>query len=124
MTNEPNASDEQNKPAEQAMAETISKQLIDRPTDFRFHAAYMVYSDAWDKASSSEAKQKLNEAITALSEEKIDYEAFYRQVSQYRVRSGAEQFSSGSGRAFIETQRKRDWRIREERSSRNKRHGR
>jgi len=124
MNEEPNEPDEQTKATEQIVAEPVAKQLIDRPTDFRFHAAYMVYSEAWDRASSSEARQKLNEAITALSEEKIDYEAFYRQVSQYRVRSGAEQFSSGSGRAFIETQRKRDWRIREERSSRNKRHGR
>jgi len=125
MNEEPNSSDEQlPKATEQEAAEPVAKQLIDRPSDFRFHAAYLVYSDSWDRTSSSEAKQKLNEAITALSEDKIDYDAFYRQISQYRAQHGAEQFGSGSGRVFIETQRKRDWRMREERASRNKRHGR
>ncbi len=124
MTNDPNAPDDQAKPAEKTIAEPVSKQLIDRPSDFRFHAAYLVYSDAWDRAQSPDVKQKLNETITALSEDKIDYETFYRQVGQYRVQLETEQFSGGRGRAFIETQRKRDWRVREERDSRNKRHGR
>jgi len=124
MNEEPKASDEQPKATEQVAAEPVPKQLIDKPSDFRFHAAYLVYSESWDRTSSSEAKQKLNEAITALSEDKIDYDTFYRQISQYRAQHGAEQFGSGSGRIFIETQRKKDWRIREERASRNKRHGR
>jgi hypothetical protein len=123
MTNDPDAANDQAKPTEQTIAEPVSKQLVDRPSDFRFHAAYMVYSDAWDRAPSPDVKQKLNETITALAEDKIDYETFYRQVGQYRVQLGPEQFS-GRGRAFIETQRKRDWRVREERASRNKRHGR
>ena len=123
MTNDPDAANDQAKPTEQTIAEPVSKQLVDRPSDFRFHAAYMVYSDAWDRAPSPDVKQKLNETITALAEDKIDYETFYRQVGQYRVQFGPEQFS-GRGRAFIETQRKRDWRVREERASRNKRHGR
>ncbi|HKZ93233.1 MAG TPA: hypothetical protein VJ249_01460 [Candidatus Bathyarchaeia archaeon] len=124
MTEEPNPPDEQPKTTDQPVAEPIPKQLIDRPSDFRFHAAYTVYSDAWDKTSSSDTKLKLNEAITALSEDKIDYETFYRQTSHYRVQHGPEQFEGGRGRMFIETQRKRDWRKREERTSRNKRHGR
>ena len=96
--------------------------MIDRPDDFRFHAAYLVYSDAWDKTTSNETKQKLNEAITLLNESKIDCETYYRQISQYRGHTESNQF--GSGRPYIETQRKRDWRRREERDSRNKRHGR
>ena len=108
--------------AEQVAPEPVPKQMIDRPADFRFHAAYLIYSDAWDRTSSEETKQKLNEAITMLSEDKIDCETYYRQISQYRAHSESDQF--GSGRAFIETQRKRDWRRREERDSRNKRHGR
>ncbi len=101
----------------------VQKVLIDKPSDFRFHAAYMTYSDAFDKATSPETKQKLNESITALSAEQIDYETFYRQISQYRVEFNPDHFS-GRGRPFIETQRKKDWRRREERDSRNKRHGR
>jgi len=123
MNEEPNTSTEQPKATEQEAAEPVAKQLIDRPSDFRFHAAYLVYSDAWDRASTSEVKRKLNEAIVALSEDKMDYETFYRQISQYRAQHGPEQFGSG-GRVFIETQRKKDWRMREERASRNKRHGR
>ena len=104
-------------------APPVLKMLIDKPSDFRFHAAYLTYSDAFDKASSLETKLKLNESITALSSEKTDYETFYRQISQYRAEFNAEHFS-GHGRTFIETQRKKDWRKREERASRNKRHGR
>jgi len=122
MTEEPKAPDDQTEPTEQAVAEPVPKQLIDRPSDFRFHAAYTVYSDTWDRASSSETKLKLNEAITTLSDGKIDYETFYRQISQYRGHSGTDQF--GGGRVFIETQRKRDWRRREQKDERNKRHGR
>jgi len=115
MTEEPNPNETA------APAPSVPKMMIDKPSDFRFHAAYLVYSDAWDKASSSEAKIKLNEILTALSSEQIDYETFYRQISQYRPGFNSEQFS---GRAFIETQRKKDWRRREEREGRNKRHGR
>ena len=102
---------------------TVAKQLIDRPSDFRFHAAYLVYSDAWDKAASSDIKLKLNDIVSALSSEKIDYETFYREISQYRVELNPEHFSGGK-RTYIETQRKRDWRKREEKDSRNKRHRR
>jgi len=125
MTEDPKASDdkaETTEPTEQAATEPVEKQLVDRPSDFRFHAAYMVYSDAWDKTQSSDDKLKLNEAITMLAEDKIDCETFYREISQYRGHTGTDQFSGG--RAFIETQRKRDWRRREQKDERNKRHGR
>jgi len=129
MTEEPKTSDDQTEPTEQteqteqtATEPVVEKQMVDKPSDFRFHAAYMVYSDAWDRTSSSEAKLKLNEVITMLSEDKIDCETFYREISQYRGHTGPDQFSGG--RAFIETQRKRDWRRREQRDERNKRHGR
>jgi len=108
---------------DEAAAQTEPKKLIDKPSDFRFHAAYLVYSEAWDKASSPDVKLKLNEIMEALSNEKVDYEAFYRQISQYRVEFNPEHFSGGT-RAYIETQRKKDWRRREEREGRNKRHGR
>lgn len=115
MSQEPDANQEK-APAEPT-------KLMDKPSDFRFHAAYLTYSEAWDKTSSGEIKLKLNEILTALSEDKIDYETFYRQINQYRAEFNPEHFSGG-GRHYIETQRKRDWRRREEREGRNKRHGR
>jgi len=114
MSQEPNTNQEK--------ASTEPKKLMDKPSDFRFHAAYLVYAEAWDKAPS-EGKEKLNEIMGALSAEQIDYETFYREISQYRVEFNPEHFR-GNTRTFIETQRKRDWRRREEREGRNKRHGR
>jgi len=116
MDKEPETTEEA-KPIEPA------QKLMDKPSDFRFHAAYLIYSDAWDKASSEEVKHKLNEILSALSTEKVDYETFYRQINQYRVEYNPEHFR-GSERTYIETGRKRDWRRKEERESRNKRHGR
>jgi hypothetical protein len=124
MTNEPNTEE---KPTTEN-TQPPSKLLIDRPTDFRFHAAYLIYSNAWDKNDSTDIKTKLNEAIEALSNDKIDYENFYREVNQYRAEFNPEHFEGGRGRGgsmgFIETQRKRDWRQREEKARRNARHGR
>ena len=118
MTNEPNTEE---KPE---TSTTVSKLLIDVPTDFRFHAAYLIYSGAWDKNNSPETRLKLNEAIEALSQNKIDYETFYREVNKYRAEFNPEHFTGGGNRGFIETQRKRDWRQREEKARRNARHGR
>jgi len=119
MTKEPNVPDEQTAP------ETVSKLLIDRLSDFRFHAAYLIYSSAWDKTTSQEARKKLNEIVDALSKNEIDYERFYQEISQYRAEFNPEHFRGDMGRkTFIETQRKKDWRKREERNRRNERHGR
>jgi len=119
MTKEPST------PDEKTAAEPLSKLPIDRPSDFRFHAAYLVYSDAWDKAASEEAKKKLNELIESLSKETIDYENFYTGISQYRVEFNPEHFigSPYSPRARIATERKREWRRKEEAARRDKRHG-
>ncbi len=72
MTEEPNTPFSEQSTTE----ETISKLLIDRPSDFRFHAAYMIYSSAWDKAASQEDKKKLNGMVEALSKDEIDYDRF------------------------------------------------
>jgi len=119
MTQEPKPED---KPSPSV---AVSKLLIDRPSDFRFHAAYLIYSDAWDKTASEEVKNKLNELIEQLSKETIDYENFYTNISQHRVEFNPEHFvgSPYSSRARIETGRKRDWRRKEEAARRDKRHG-
>jgi hypothetical protein len=116
MTKEPNA------PNEQTATESASKLQIDRLSDFRFHAAYLVYSEAWEKTSSQEVKLKLNRIIEALSSGSLDYDSFYREISQYRGALYPEHY--GGKRPFIETQSKRDWRKRDERDRRNARHGR
>jgi hypothetical protein len=118
MTQEPNNED---KPTPDT---AVSKLLIDRPSDFRFHAAYLIYSGAWDKNTSPEARTKLNQVMEALSKDEIDYETFYREMNHYRAEFNPEHFTGGSSKSYIETQRKRDWRKREERDRRNARHGR
>jgi len=119
MTQEPNT---QEKPT---ASTSVPKLLIDRLSDFRFHAAYLIYSSAWDKNTSPEVRKKLNDIIEALSKNEIDYENFYREMSQYRAEFNPEHFRGGENRRpFIETQRKSDWRRRDERERRNARHGR
>ncbi len=95
------------------------KLLIDDPTDFLFHAAYVAYSDAFDKTISAEGKKLLNENITALQQKTIDLQTFYRNISQYR---GEQASQHHFGKAFIETQRKKDWRRKSQKQERIKRH--
>jgi hypothetical protein len=101
----------------------VEKLSIDRSSDFRFHAAYLVYSEAWDRASSSDVKAQLNQIITSLSKDEIDTETFYRQISQYRGQGASERYSFG-GKTRIETSRKKEWRKREAKSARESRHRR
>jgi hypothetical protein len=97
------------------------KLLIDRPSDFRFHAAYLAYSEAWDKTASREIRSKLNEIIESLSKNEIDYQSFYEKINQYRMNFRPERTRS---RTYIETQRKREWRRKAAKSARNARHRR
>ena len=97
------------------------KLLIDKPSDFKFHAAYLAYSEAWDKTTSQEIKGKLNEIMESLSKNEIDYRDFYEKINQYRMGFSPE---STRSRAFIETQRKREWRRKRAKSERNARHKR
>ena len=97
----------------------VTKLMIDRPFDFRFHAAYLAYSQAWDKTASQETKTKLNEIISSLSNEEIDYSTFYERMGRYRERGSDYNPKTGG---WIQTQRKRDWRKRKARDIRNARH--
>jgi hypothetical protein len=108
MTEEPN---KQEQPAPQ-------KLLIDDPSNFPFHAAYLVYSDLFDKATSDDVKREINSYMEALKQNQIDLETFYRNVAHHRRLDTAprqERFS-------LQTQRKKDWRIKEQRQERFKRH--
>jgi hypothetical protein len=108
MTEQP---DKQEQPAPQ-------KLLIDDTSNFPFHAAYLVYSDLFDKAISDDVKREVNTHITALKQNQIDLETFYRNVAHHRKLDATprqERFS-------LQTQRKKDWRIKEQRQERFKRH--
>jgi len=104
-------------PNEQPPQIQITKLLVDDPENFQFHAAYLVYEEAFDKARDSQAKTELNRNILELSENKIDTETFYMNVSRFRKLDVPRQ-----ERFSMQTQRKKDWRKKEQRQDRIKRH--
>jgi hypothetical protein len=95
----------------------IEKLLIDIPENFQFHAAYVVYEEAFDKARDNQAKTELNQQIKDLADNKISAEAFYGNVSRFRKLDVPRQ-----ERFSMQTQRKKDWRKKEQRQDRIKRH--
>jgi hypothetical protein len=109
------------KKAKQKTNEEVKKLMIDKPSDFRFHAAYIAYSEAWDQSASEETRTELNEIISSLSKEEISYSDFYKMLGQYGTRGSQHHIYP---RKRIETQRKRDWRKRQTREARNARHRR
>ncbi len=101
---------------------TIPEKLsIDNPSDFQFHAAYLVYSDTYDKTTEPETRTQLNKNITALQQNQLDYATFYRNINQYRVEASP---LHRDRRTRIKTQRKREWRRKAQKRQRNKRHKR
>ena len=96
----------------------IEKLLIDNPSNFQFHAAYLVYDETFDHVSE-EAKKDLNQNLEDLNEGKIDCSTFYMNISRYRK---VEQMPRQGGRLTVTTQRKKDWRMKTQRQERIKRH--
>jgi hypothetical protein len=97
------------------------KLLIDNPSDFQFHVAYLAYSNAYDKTDDIETKKQLNQNISALQKNEIDYPTFYRNISQYRKEETSQH---DYGRALIRTQKKREWRRKTQKHERIERHRR
>lgn len=95
------------------------KLLVDDPSNFLFHAAYLAYSNAYDKCADPEAKKQLNQNILALQKNEIDGPTFYRNIDKYRAEGGAQR---NYAQTIIKTQRKRDWRRKVQRSERIERH--
>jgi uncharacterized protein YdiU (UPF0061 family) len=95
------------------------KLLIDNPSDFQFHAAYITYSNTFDKTANPEMKEQLNQSITALQQNQIDYPTFYKNISHYRAEASPQHHYR---RTLIRTQRKREWRQKAQKRERNKRH--
>jgi hypothetical protein len=96
----------------------VEKLLIDDQMNFPFHAAYLVYSDLFDQATSIGVKKELNTNIDALKQGQIDCETYYRNISPYRKMAPMPR----QDRFSVQTQRKKDWRQREQRSDRIRRH--
>ena len=105
-------------PPAEPMVSAASKLQIDRPTDFKFHLAYEVYSKAWDSNSSEAARVRLNELISVLASNEDGYPDFYGQIQQYRN----DMSYPTSGRTRIQSGRKRQWQRNENRDARNRRH--
>ena len=99
------------------LGETTAKLLIDDPSDFKFHAAYMAYAKAWDDAPDEEIKHELNDFMLLLAKND-DYSTFYIKIRQY----GAKEETDYSGRTRFKTVRKRAWRQNESKRNRISRH--
>ncbi|MCK4885211.1 hypothetical protein KAS24_03975 [Candidatus Bathyarchaeota archaeon] len=99
--------------------EEVTKLLIDKPSDFKFHAAYLAYSKTWNKITSPDTRTELNNILTSLSKEEMSYSSFYRTLDEYR-RRGSKHYEFSRQR--IETQRKRDWRKERNKQERNSRY--
>jgi len=104
---------------EEPQTEEATKLLIDDLSDFKFHAAYMAYSETWDKIAAPDIRNELNDILASLSKEEMSYSNFYTTLDEYR-RRGSKHYEFSRER--IETQRKRDWRQKQTRSQRNQRH--
>ena len=98
--------------------EPASKLQMDKPTDFKFHVAYMAYSETWDENESEDTRNELNELISSLSSGKSSYEDFYANLSQFRKNRVEYR------RELIQSVRKRDWRRSEQKTARDARHKR
>jgi hypothetical protein len=95
------------------------KLMIDNPSDFQFHVAYLAYSSAYDNTTSPETKRQLNQNIGALQKNQIDCPTFYRNINQYRTEDSSQH---NYGRTLIKTQKKREWRRKTQKHERIKRH--
>ena len=119
MTEETKTQSEETQQPDEPQTEEVNKLSIDKPSDFKFHAAYLAYSKTWDKVDSSNTKNEINSILVALSKDEMEYDEFYKMLDEFR-RQGSKHYEFS--RQKIETQRKRDWRQKQNRSQRNQRH--
>jgi hypothetical protein len=93
------------------------KLLLDDPSNFQFHVAYLVYSEVFDNATDNAVKKELNSNIEALKQNQISLETFYRNIAPHRKMTIPRQ-----ERFALQTQRKKDWRMKEQKQDRIRRH--
>jgi hypothetical protein len=95
---------------------TITKLLLDKEKDLRFHLAYLAYSKAWDENNDDEIRKKLNNLIESLSDNEIDQKTFYYKLDRFRTKTEYRRHNT------IKSERKRAWRDKEAKRSRFQRH--
>ena len=95
------------------------KLQIDDLSNFPFHAAYLVYSDLFEHAGSDDTRKELNLNIEDLKNNKISLETFYVNVARFRGDSIPERRRD---RFTVQTQRKKDWRMKSQKQDRIRRH--
>jgi len=89
--------------------------LLDNPSDFQFHAAYLAYSEAWTNNAESRVRHKLNELLQALHTEN-NFPEFYQAISHYRTPAEPPSHTR------FKAKKKRAWRRSEAKKSRLSRH--
>ena len=91
--------------------ETVEKKEF-QSTDFKFIAAYGVYSNNFDEATENEEKQRLNDLITKLDSEEISYPEFYEAMqeddSERRYRFHRSRIDGSRKFAYRRDEQKRD----------------
>jgi hypothetical protein len=95
----------------------VEKLLIDDLSNFQFHTAYMVYEETFDKTSNPRDRAELNQNIQDLKDGQIDVESFYQNIARYRKIAPMQR-----ERFTVQTQRKKDWRMKSQRQDRIRRH--
>lgn len=85
--------------------ETKSKVDFGEVDDFKFLAAYEKYSELFDNVSEEE-KSALNEIVTRLYNNEIDYSSFYFELNKF---SEKPETLRRFRRTSIKGQRKRDY---------------
>ena len=95
------------------------KLQIDDLSNFPFHAAYLVYSDLFEHAGNDDTKRELNLNIEDLKNSRISLETFYLNVARFRGDSIPERRRD---RFTVQTQRKKDWRMKSQKQDRIRRH--
>ena len=99
-------------------SEKVAKLLIDDPSDFGFHAAYLAYSKAWDENLDEKIRHELNKVMLSLAENKGNYSTFYHEIDQYR-KNVSNDYSS---RGIFKAQKKSAWRKSEAKKASISRH--
>ncbi|MEM2168975.1 MAG: hypothetical protein QXX99_03590 [Candidatus Bathyarchaeia archaeon] len=95
------------------------KKIVLRDTaNFQLQAAYLAYSEAYDKTEDPEARKYLNQNMIDLQHNRIDYQTFYKNINQYRQIEA----SKCQSRSNIKSLSKSEWRIRVEKLEREKRY--
>jgi hypothetical protein len=101
--------------AELETIETPQMLLLDNPSDFRFHAAYLAYTEAWTNNVEPTVRQELNVLLQTLHAED-NFPQFYQAINHYRTPA------EPPSRTRFKAKKKRAWRRSEAKKSRLSRH--